>query len=211
MTQSSNSISSSSLYSTGSAILSATARRSMVQSQLHPSGIISEPVLNAYDTLPRENYLPRDRSAEAYIDETVDMGHGTFLLEPLVHGLMTEHAGITCDDNVLVVGDKTGYSGALLGMLSSHVTDSHDVNAEAPAGDFDVIFVAGAVASIPQNLTDKLATNGRLLLVESPDARRMGRILCITRGADGHLSTRDIKEAKVPYVVGGTPASSFVF
>ena len=42
----------------------ATARTSMVDSQIHTMGVVSEPVLNAFRTVQREKYVPEDKKAK---------------------------------------------------------------------------------------------------------------------------------------------------
>lgn len=68
------------------------------------TGVVTETVMDAYRATPRENFVPRDRGSACYIDETVDLGNGKYLLEPMIHGLLVENAEITASDKILVVG-----------------------------------------------------------------------------------------------------------
>jgi protein-L-isoaspartate(D-aspartate) O-methyltransferase len=187
------------------------ARTAMVVSQLHPSGIITERVLNAYKTVRRENFVPRDKGSICYSDETIDLSNGTFLLEPLVHGLLTEHLAIQDSDKILIVGDPTGYTKAIMNQLSSSVFECADGAGLADQAPFDVIFIAGAVSEFPAALIDQLATDGRMGGVVAADKTLMGQVVITTKNEAGILAHRVIKDAKVPYIKGGSPQSKFVF
>ena len=183
----------------------------MVQSQLHPSGIVSEPVLEAYRTVKREDFVPRDKGAICYTDETIDLGNGSFLLEPLIHGLLTEHLHITAMDKVLIVGDATGYSKAIIGQLTAHVFNAPDVNGAKDNAPYDAIMVVGAVHEIPQTLVAQLNHGGRMSVVLLPANAKMGQVVMAAKQANGDVSTRVIKDAISPYVTGGSAPAAFVF
>jgi protein-L-isoaspartate(D-aspartate) O-methyltransferase len=188
----------------------AQAREAMVVCQLQPSGIITEAVMNAYRAVPRENFVPRHLGAACYIDETIDIGNGKYLLEPLIHGLLVEHANIMPHDKILVVGDATGYSAALLRELSSSVTDSPTIN-DIPLGqNFDVIIMNGAVANVPQKIADLLNENGRLTCVLRQNPKLVGRVIVITKMAN-NLVEHTVKDENAPYIKGCEPDVKFLF
>ncbi len=166
--------------------------------------------MNAYRAVPRENFVPPHMGAACYIDETVDLGNGKFLLEPLIHGLLVEHATIAPTDKILVVGDTTGYSAALLRELSPTVTD-------APTGDmipmdqhFDVIIFAGAVAQLCPKMGGLLNENGRLTCVLRPDKKKMARVTVFTK-IGNNLCERTVKDGNAPYIKGCEPEATFSF
>ena len=188
----------------------ASARESMVVCQLQPSGIITESVMNAYRAIPRENFVPRHMGAACYVDETIDLGNGKFLLEPLIHGLLVEHANIAPTDKVLVIGDTTGYSAALLRELSSDVTDA-PTGESIPAGkQFDVILFAGAVAQLCSKMPEMLNENGRLTCVLRPSTKKMGRVVVFTKIGNNFVE-RTVKDGNAPYIKGCEPAPTFSF
>ena len=190
----------------------AIARHAMVVSQLHPSGIITERVLEAYKTVKRENFVARDKGSICYSDETIDLGNGTFLLEPLIHGLLTEHLSISVTDKILIVGDPTGYTKAIMNELSNTVFECFDGAGLVADAPYDVIFIAGAVADFPPALLSQLKPDGgRIGGVVAPDGTKMGQVIVGTKNPAGFLSSRIIKDAKVPYIIGGAPTAKFVF
>jgi protein-L-isoaspartate(D-aspartate) O-methyltransferase len=182
------------------------AREAMVVSQLQPSGIVSEAVLNAYRNVPRENFIPRDRGSACYCDETLDLGNGNYLLEPLIHGLLIEHATIQPTDYVLVLGDSTGYTAAILRELTSNVSEQ-PVDGQL----YNVIIMNGAIAIMPNTLSALLAVGGRLSCVLRPDIKQVGRVCIYTKTNETILDCRPIKDENAPYIKGYEPQQKFSF
>lgn len=61
-----------------------TARRNMIESQIRPNKVTDSRVLAAMAEIPREKFLPLSEVARAYVDEDVPVGHGRYLMEPMV-------------------------------------------------------------------------------------------------------------------------------
>ncbi len=97
------------------------ARENMVISQLQPSGVVSEQVMDAYKSVPREMFVPHALRGVSYLDDDIQLGGGRTLMEPLLHGLMVQDAALTSADTVLDIGGATGYSAAVLAQLAGSV------------------------------------------------------------------------------------------
>ena len=215
------------------------ARLAMVNSQLNTSGVVSDQVLAAYRTVPREIFVPADRQGVCYLDDDVTFADGRFLLEPLVHALMVEKAAITPKDKVLDIGGYTGYSTAILSRLAQYVVAvesdaaalefareawtqlAMSQNAVVPVcaphvegcaayGLYDVILINGAVAQVPQAIQDQLAPQGRLLCVEKSLGSTTGQIRLYTKQG-GQLNGVVVAGASVPYLIGFEPIPAFKF
>lgn len=161
-------------------------RAHMVDGQIQPSGVTDARILNAFRTIPREDFLPDERRGIAYLGDDLPMGEGRFLLEPAAYARLLQGADIRSETRVLDVGCLTGYSTAILGSLSSFVCglDASDwihqarkiasasglalpelfigelsggVPDKAP---FDCIVINGAVQFVPETLAAQLAENG---------------------------------------------------
>jgi protein-L-isoaspartate(D-aspartate) O-methyltransferase len=52
------------------------ARENMVLSQLQPSGIVSERVMDAYRVIPREMFVPNALRGVSYLDDDIQLGGG---------------------------------------------------------------------------------------------------------------------------------------
>jgi len=105
----------------------ATARRTMVDSQVRPSDVTDLRIVAAMLDLPRERFLPQANTELAYADLDVPVGDarpgapGRRLLKPMVLAKLVQAAAIKADDHVLDVGCATGYSAALLARLARSV------------------------------------------------------------------------------------------
>jgi len=179
------------------------AREAMVVSQLQPAGIMDERVIEAYRSVPRETFLPENLKSVCYLDESIALGNGRFLLEPLLHGLMVDELEIQPGETVLNIGDDTGYSAAIVTKLGGNVTDA--------AESYDVILINGAVAEIPDFLTAKLNSGGRLACIIVPKVKAMGKIVIVTRETTGTLAKQVFEDATAAYVPGFEPKPEFVF
>lgn len=170
----------------------ASARENMVNCQIHPNGVVSSEILDAYGDVPREIFLPDPARAKAYVDETVLIGDGRSLLAPDLHARMVQALAVRPGDVVLDVAGGTGYSAAILSRLAGTVV-SVESNAEMlrfavacmeslsvcnvvhiqgdvargcpEHGPYDAIFINGAVREIPESLLGQLSETGRLVCV----------------------------------------------
>jgi protein-L-isoaspartate(D-aspartate) O-methyltransferase len=106
----------------------ATARRTMVESQLRPTKVTDPRLLAAMGELPRELFLPPSRQPLAYMDAAVEVWPATdgalprYLLAPVVLARLIQLASVEAADSVLDIGCATGYSTAVLSRLASSVT-----------------------------------------------------------------------------------------
>jgi protein-L-isoaspartate(D-aspartate) O-methyltransferase len=136
-------------------------RNAMVVSQLRPDGVTDPRVIDAMASIPREDYVPKDRRSTAYADRLVPLSDGRGINPPMVTGRLLSEARIASGERVLVVGSATGYTAAIVAMLTDSVSIA-DTGASID-GSYDVIMIDGAVEHVPDALVDHLAPNGRLI------------------------------------------------
>ena len=215
----------------------ATARQNMVESQLRTNKVTDQTILEAFEALQREDFVPESKRGVAYIDEDLGIGDGRFLMEPMVLARLLQAARITKDDVVLDVGCATGYSTALLARLAGTVVgvendealvkaandalSSHNIDNGVvicdPLNDgypkqapYNVIVLQGAIADLPESITKQLADGGRLVTVIREGEKVTGRATLVQRNGDT-LSSRALFDASTPILPGFEKASSFVF
>lgn len=137
------------------------ARRAMIDSQLRVSGVNSPAILNAFNAVPREDFVPAERRAVAYIDRAVPLGNGRSLSPALTYGQMLEAAQTAREDNVLVISPN-GYLAALAAQLADSVTRAESL-ASAQGGPYSLILIDGAAEVLPDSLAGLLADDGRIV------------------------------------------------
>jgi len=167
-------------------------RLKMVDGQIRTTDVTSHPVLNAFLSVRREDFVAERRKAVAYIDNDVEIAPGRYLMAPSPLAKMLQLAEIRPTDHVLDLGAGTGYTAALLGHLAASVVALEadaDIAATAKAnieatglsnvtvvtGDlaagyaakapYDVIIVGGAVEELPEALFAQLKEGGKLVAV----------------------------------------------
>jgi len=148
------------------------ARRAMINSQLRTSGVNEPWVLAAMAACPREDFVPAEQAAYAYIDRALPLGDGRFLASPVVHARMLAQAEPLRADKVLIIGNGNGYLPALVKPLAGSLTviDAKDA---IEGHDYTLIFIDGAIEQLPEAVSAALAEGGRIVtgLVERGVAR----------------------------------------
>jgi protein-L-isoaspartate(D-aspartate) O-methyltransferase len=143
----------------------AIARRAMIDSQLRTSGVNEEYALARMLAVPREDFLPAEKAAQAYIDRAVTLGDAGHLAAPLFYGKLLLETAPAPTDRVLVVSGGTGYLAALIAPLVAGVTEISAAEAAAldGAGEYDLVVIDGAIEHLPEGLAAALADDGRIV------------------------------------------------
>ena len=88
----------------------AAARQAMVDSQLRPEGVNDPLVVQAMAGVAREQFVPEENRALAYLDRSVPVGKDRSLAPPVATGLLLTAMALRPGERALVVGAATGYS-----------------------------------------------------------------------------------------------------
>jgi protein-L-isoaspartate(D-aspartate) O-methyltransferase len=103
----------------------AALRRTMVDGQVRTADVTEPRLLAAMLSVPRERFVPDDKTQIAYLDLDVQIsGAGApvrRLLKPMVLAKLIQAAGVVETDRVLDVGCATGYSTAVLARMAASV------------------------------------------------------------------------------------------
>jgi protein-L-isoaspartate(D-aspartate) O-methyltransferase len=213
------------------------ARINMVDCQLRTNGVTMPALLECFSSIPREAFLDGDLKQNAYVDDDLPLPGG-FLMEPLVFARMIEVAKLSPADEVLNLGDVTGYASAILSGIAGKVVtpeqkpgwlkaaqaqwsamgrgnivvDTGDVFKGCPAhAPYTLIVINGAVAQVPETLLAQLKNGGRLVGVVKAQDTRTGELTLIEKDGEGVYSSRAIFDASVPYLPGCEPPQTFKF
>jgi protein-L-isoaspartate(D-aspartate) O-methyltransferase len=185
---------------------SETMRRNMIDSQLRPNGVNEGWIIAAMLGVARENFVPAEHKAVAYMDRAIALGGGHMLNPPLTAGQLLSAAEVTPDDAVLLVGPATGYLAALLSNRNANV---EAVEADASGnGPFNVIIIDGAIEVLPDALVAELADGGRIVtgVAEGPATR-----LAIGYKHGGHVRLKPFADLEVAALPAFAKAKEFVF
>ncbi|WP_397543524.1 methyltransferase domain-containing protein [Roseovarius salis] len=204
----------------------AARRTMMVDTQIRPAEVTKFPIISAMLSVPREDFVPAHLREAAYMGDNIDLGEGRVVLEPRTLAKMLDALDIQPDELVLDIGCAFGYSSAVLARLAGAVVaveDDADMAGEAKTrltehgadnvilhrgalsdgaaehGPFDVMLIEGAVAHLPETLTDQLKDGGRMacLFMEGTfGAVRVGYKI------DGHMTWRFAFNAGAPVLPG---------
>ena len=103
-----------------------TARQKMVDGQVLTSDVTDHRILDAMLALPREEFVPDDKRALAYLDLDLDVAANgaakRFLVKPMLTAKLLQAAEILETDNVLIVGAASGYAAAVAAQFAGKVT-----------------------------------------------------------------------------------------
>ena len=209
----------------------------MVDSQLRTNTVNDARVLDVFGAVPRERFVPEALRGVAYIDEDLPLGHGRWLIEPMVLARLIQFAAIGPTDRVLVIGDPSGYAAAVVSRLAGRVVMLESESAAASAArqrfaelgcanvevvqgsleqgyaadaPYGVIVLAGATADVPHALRTQLVESGRMVGVVRKPGAPIGEAEVMTR-VGTMLSRRPVFDAGTPYLPGFQPVPSFVF
>ena len=166
------------------------AIKSMIEGQIRPNKVTDARVIEAFEAVPRDAFVPKAKREVAYLDEDLEVAKGRYIMEPMVLARLVEAAQVTPEDVILDIGCTSGYSTAILARLGNVVVGLEEdeqlagtaeaalevldienaavitgrlCEGVASQGPYQVIFINGAVEEIPAKITEQLVEGGRLV------------------------------------------------
>lgn len=179
-------------------------RQQMLRVQIEGRGIRNHRVLEAMESVPREEFVAPDRRFEAYDDRPLDIGSGQTISQPYIVAYMTDQLDVQPEHRVLEIGTGSGYQTAILSRLRAAVYSIEAVPGLADAarsrldlgkypnihlcgGDgtygwpeeapFDRIMVTACSPDLPAPLVEQLTIGGKMVLpVGTSDHQHLVRV-----------------------------------
>jgi protein-L-isoaspartate(D-aspartate) O-methyltransferase len=211
------------------------ARFNMVEQQIRPWDVLDTEVLDLLKKIKREQFVPIDQRALAFMDLDIPLGFGAKMWQPKLEARALQALKLKNGDRVLEVGTGSGYLTALLSNLATHVTSVeivaelsaqaernlaayHIDNVTLAVGDaangwgsaqYDAIVLTGSVPLQPTALMRNLKVGGRLFAVIG-DAPAMQACL-ITRKGDDQFESVTLFEISVEALRNAPQPRRFVF
>ncbi|MGQ9747696.1 MAG: protein-L-isoaspartate(D-aspartate) O-methyltransferase [Candidatus Caldatribacteriaceae bacterium] len=171
-----------------------SARQRMITEQIIQRGIMEPLLLEAFQKVPREEFVPENLRKWAYEDTPLPIGYGQTISQPFVVALMTEKIVPQPGKRILEVGTGSGYQAAILGAIGCEVYTVEIVerlalsaeeklrdlgyNVAVRWGDgyfgwkekapFDAIIVTCSADHVPPPLLEQLKEGGRMVIPVGP-------------------------------------------
>ena len=213
------------------------AREQMIYQQLRAWDVLDPQVLEVFDRVPRETFVPPAYADLAFADLEIPLGQGDRMLAPKVAGRILQAVAPRPTDRVLLVGAGTGYLAACLaaracsvralelrvdlaaaarhnletaGTRNALIEQGNAFAAEALGnGAYDVIVLTGSLPLADPRFQRQLALDGRLFVVVGAGLVMDARLVERV-GADQWRSTVLFETALKP-LVGAQAAERFAF
>lgn len=212
------------------------ARFNMVEQQIRTWEVLDLGVLELFETMHREDFVPTEYRRLALADINIPLPHDQVTMTPKVEARLLQSLGPRRTDRVLEIGTGCAFLTALLGCSAGQV-HSVDIfpeftSAAAPklarygienvhlytgdgargwpqAGPCDVIVVTGSVPVLPDEFAAQLAPGGRMFVIVGQSPVMEARL--VTKDSAGNLSREVLFETDLPPLQGVPVPSNFRF
>jgi len=212
------------------------ARFNMIEQQIRPWDVLDGSVLSLLASVRREDFVPEQYKALAFVDTEVPLPNGQSMLAPKVEARLLQELAVDRQATVLEIGTGSGFMAALLGRRARqvvtleiddklaalarsnlqragvgnvtvrHMDGSRGLSGEAP---FDAILLSGSVAEVPPTLLAQLKVGGRLAAIVGQEP--VMRATLFTRGAEHGFSSVELFDTVAPRLRNFGEPSRFRF
>ena len=187
------------------------ARQNMVLAQLKANGVVDPVILNVFETVSREYFIPVTSLSIAYSDSPIycDIS-GRYLFAPQILGLFLQHLNLAPNDKILVIGGNYGYTATILFEMKckAYIVESHPVlvakcreklkkyNAVVHSGPlqdglnkngpYKAAIIEIGLSTIPECIIDQLQEGGRVSICLTSDKIDSAKA-CVFEKKSGNL------------------------
>lgn len=208
----------------------------MIEQQIRPWEVLDPRVLELLPTVPREDFVPAEQIALAFIDTHIPLGHGQVMMQPKQEARLLQELAITRKDRVLEIGTGSGYMTALLASLAQEV-DTVDIFSDFLAsaqkkladhglnnvnffegdaangwegnGPYDAIMLTGSVPILSEQFIQNLNPRGRLVAIVGQDP--IMEAILIEKMDDGSTQRTSLFDTSLPPLINAQTPPEFVF
>ncbi|MDV6342926.1 protein-L-isoaspartate O-methyltransferase [Nitrosomonas sp. Is35] len=211
-------------------------RFNMVAQQIRTWYVLDDNVLDLLYKVKREEFVPADNRAAAFVDMEIPLGYGQVMLTPKMEARILQELHIKKTDKILEVGSGSGYMTALLADQGAHVYSveiipelkamaennlkAHNItNVTIEQGDaargwvkhepYDVIVLTASTPVLPAAFQNSLNPGGRMFAIVGEDP--VMEALLITCVAPGEFTTEQLFETSTVALVNAQQPARFSF
>ena len=212
------------------------ARFNMIEQQIRPWEVLDPRVLELLPTVPREDFVPTDQRALAFMDTHISLAHGQVMMQPKQEARLLQEIAIEPEDRVLEIGTGSGYMTALLASLAQEV-DTVDIfpdflvsaqkkltdhaltnidffegdaaNGWQGSGPYDAIMLTGSVAILSEQFLQNLNSRGRLVAIVGREPIMEARL--IEKDREGRTQQTSLFDTSLPTLINAQAPPTFVF
>ena len=211
-------------------------RFNMVAQQIRTWNVLDDNVLDLLYKIKREEFVPAENRAMAFVDMEIPLGYGQVMLTPKMEARVLQELHVKKTDKILEVGSGSGYLTALLANQGTHVYSveiipelktlaennlkAHEItNVTIELGDaargwsknepYDVIVLTASTPCLPDAFQKSLNPGGRLFAIVGEDP--VMEALLITCIAPGEFTTTKLFETSTPPLINALQPTRFTF
>jgi protein-L-isoaspartate(D-aspartate) O-methyltransferase len=213
-----------------------TACINMIKQQLRTNQISDERILQLFQQVPRDEFVPPAHRALAYADAQIELPHGQRMFTPLEEALILQSLELTGNETVLEVGTGSGFLTAMLSRLCKKVISvdyfpdfiekaqpllkkQHCDNVELYTADgamgfvnkapYDCILLTSSTNALTESHRLQLLPGGKMLAFIG--ASPVVRAQLYQLDHDNHWSNKILFETDIPPMVTAHPKNTFLF
>lgn len=211
-------------------------RFNMVSQQIRTWNVLDDNVLDLLYKIKREEFVPAENCAMAFVDMEIPLGYGQVMLTPKMEARILQELHVKKTDKILEVGSGSGYLTALLANQSAHVYSvefvpelkmiaennlkAHEItNVTIEQGDaargwpknepYDVIVLTASTPVLPDAFQKNLNPGGRLFAIVGEDP--VMEALLITCVTPGEFTATKLFETNTAPLINALQPTRFSF
>ena len=211
-------------------------RFNMIAQQIRTWNVLDDNVLDLLYKIKREEFVPAENRAMAFVDMEIPLGYGQVMLTPKMEARIVQELHVKKTDKILEVGSGSGYLTALLANQGAHVHSveivpelkklaennlkAHEItNVTIELGDaargwpkngpYDVIVLTASTPALPDTFQKSLNPGGRLFAIVGEDP--VMEALLITCISPGEFTTAKLFETSTPPLINALQPTRFTF
>ena len=211
------------------------ARTNMIQQMLRPWNILNQRVLDVFDVVSRNQFVPKEYEAVAFSEARIPLNEEHMMLPPVFEGRFLQEIAIQDHERVLIVGTGSGFLAACASRLGGEVVtvdmvERFNVEAEAitrelgftnieyktgkiqdvakTLGTFDAVVFTGSMKDVPAEFFELLNEKGRLLATVG---KENAMSVTVFSNLAGEIRTTPVFERELERLIGFEDKPEFVF